>query len=209
MILNNHVVHVRYVLIRKKLLLGFIMLNMFEFTGNEECLHIRIALQENEEEKVCHNCARIVSVLSDHYIVFFREDSDGKRAQKKASTNNLRLAAEGSALPILNTFEARLGSLEALLRDVPPDVHNALISRLDASLNVGPGESSSEASNVLRKVSSRTIAKMPERNVASGLEEIQRSLQGLNLSNGYLYLDEIGQTKWQGKQNFQKSAQRF
>jgi hypothetical protein len=40
---------------------------------------------------------------------------------------------------------------------------------------------------------------MPERNVASGLEEIQRSLQGLNLSNGYLYLDEIGQTKWQGK----------
>ncbi|GHJ86001.1 hypothetical protein NliqN6_2403 [Naganishia liquefaciens] len=127
-----------------------------------------------------------------------KEDSDGKRAQKKASTNNLRLAAEGSALPILNTFEARLGSLEALLRDVPPDVHNALISRLDASLNVGPGESSSEASNVLRKVSSRTIAKMPERNAASGLEEIQRSLQGLNLSNGYLYLDEIGQTKWQG-----------
>lgn len=127
-----------------------------------------------------------------------RDESEGKRAQKKASTSNLRHAAESSTLPVLNTFEARLGSLEALLRDVPPDVHNALINRLDASLNAGQGEGSSASSNVLKKVTSRQIAKMPERNVASGLEEIQRSLQGLNLSNGYLYLDEIGQTKWQG-----------
>lgn len=134
-----------------------------------------------------------------------REESDGKRAQKKASTSNLRLSAEGSTLPILNTFEARLGSLEALLRDVPPDVHNALISRLDASLNAGPGESSSMTSKVLKKASSRAMAKMPERNAASGLEEIQRSLQGLNLSNGYLYLDEIGQTKWQGKSNIKEA----
>ncbi len=31
------------------------------------------------------------------------------------------------------------------------------------------------------------------------LDEIERSMEGLTLSNGYLYLDEIGQTKWQGE----------
>lgn len=123
---------------------------------------------------------------------------------RKASASNLRNTVEGSTLPLLNTFEARLGSLEALLRDVPPDVHNALISRLDASLNAVPAEGSTlKRSNAAvlddtRRSTARMISKMPERSLASGLEDIQRSLQGLNLSNGYLYLDEIGQTKWQG-----------
>jgi hypothetical protein len=30
------------------------------------------------------------------------------------------------------------------------------------------------------------------------VDELQSSMEGMNLSNGYLYLDEIGQTKWQG-----------
>jgi hypothetical protein len=34
---------------------------------------------------------------------------------------------------------------------------------------------------------------------SNGLEEVERGMEGLNLSNGYLYVDEIGQTKWQGK----------
>jgi len=34
---------------------------------------------------------------------------------------------------------------------------------------------------------------------SDGLEEVERGLEGLNLSNGYLYVDEIGQTKWQGE----------
>ncbi|KAI5455410.1 hypothetical protein NCC49_000221 [Naganishia albida] len=130
-----------------------------------------------------------------------KDESDTKRTQRKASTSNLRNAAEANTLPILNTFEARLGSLEALLRDVPPDVHNALISRLDASLNAGPTEGSllgADSSSVPPKITSRMAGKMPQRSSASGLEEMQRSLQGLHLSNGYLYLDEIGQTKWQG-----------
>jgi hypothetical protein len=85
---------------------------------------------------------------------------------------------------------------------VPPDVHTALISRLDASLNAGPTEGpllATDAVAVPPKITSRMAAKMPQRNAASGLEEMQRSRQGWHLSNGYLYLDEIGQTKWQGK----------
>jgi hypothetical protein len=31
------------------------------------------------------------------------------------------------------------------------------------------------------------------------VDELQSSMEGMNLSNGYLYLDEIGQTKWQGR----------
>ncbi|KAJ9107518.1 hypothetical protein QFC21_000974 [Naganishia friedmannii] len=133
-----------------------------------------------------------------------RDEIEPKRMHKKGSTSNLRNTVEGGTLPLLNTFEARLGSLEALLRDVPPDVHNALISRLDASLNAVPAEgstlkrSNAAALDDTRRSTARMISKMPERSVASGLEDIQRSLQGLNLSNGYLYLDEIGQTKWQG-----------
>jgi hypothetical protein len=34
---------------------------------------------------------------------------------------------------------------------------------------------------------------------SDGLDEVERGLEGLNLSNGYLYVDEIGQTKWQGE----------
>jgi hypothetical protein len=140
--------------------------------------------------------------LIDGRDIHPRDETDMKRTQRKASTSNLRNSAEGSTLPILNTFEARLGSLEALLRDVPPDVHTALISRLDASLNAGPTEGpllATDTVTVPPKITSRMAAKMPQRNAASGLEEMQRSLQGLHLSNGYLYLDEIGQTKWQGK----------
>lgn len=140
--------------------------------------------------------------LTDALEISVRDESETKRAQRKASTSNLRNAADGGTLPILNTFEARLGSLEALLRDVPPDVHNALISRLDASLNAGPSEGTllaTDSTIVPPKISSRMAAKLPQRSAASGLEEMQRSLQGLHLSNGYLYLDEIGQTKWQGK----------
>ncbi|KAJ9099999.1 hypothetical protein QFC19_005816 [Naganishia cerealis] len=157
---------------------------------------------EDKGENVEGSIKRPRLRLSQAYL--FRDETDTKRMQRKGSTSNLRSTVEGGTLPLLNTFEARLGSLEALLRDVPPDVHNALISRLDASLNAGPAEGSSlnrtntAALDNIRRSTSRIIAKMPERTLASGLEDIQRSLQGLNLSNGYLYLDEIGQTKWQG-----------
>lgn len=36
-------------------------------------------------------------------------------------------------------LEARLAALEAMLRDVPPNVHNAVLSRLDARLGSGTG----------------------------------------------------------------------
>ncbi|KAJ9124442.1 hypothetical protein QFC24_003230 [Naganishia onofrii] len=144
------------------------------------------------------------AAIHNSLVDLVRDETDPKRMHRKGSTSNLRNAVEGSTLPLLNTFEARLGSLEALLRDVPPDVHNALISRLDASLNAVPAEgstlkrSNTTGLNDTRRNTARMISKMPERSLASGLEDIQRSLQGLNLSNGYLYLDEIGQTKWQG-----------
>jgi hypothetical protein len=35
----------------------------------------------------------------------------------------------------------------------------------------------------------------PDADVMEGME---RAMGGMNLSNGYLYVDEIGQTKWQG-----------
>ena len=49
-------------------------------------------------------------------------------------------------------LEARLAALEAMLRDVPPNVHNAFLSRLDARLGSGTGvgikEGQSEGVNV-------------------------------------------------------------
>lgn len=40
----------------------------------------------------------------------------------------------------------------------------------------------------------------PDDSVLDALNDVERGMEGLNLSNGYLYVDEIGQTKWQGEQ---------
>lgn len=42
-------------------------------------------------------------------------------------------------------------------------------------------------------------AEQDDDSVLDALNDVERGMQGLNLSNGYLYVDEIGQTKWQGK----------
>lgn len=39
----------------------------------------------------------------------------------------------------------------------------------------------------------------PDDSVLDALNDVERGMEGLNLSNGYLYVDEIGQTKWQGE----------
>lgn len=44
-------------------------------------------------------------------------------------------------------LEARLAALEAMLRDVPPNVHNAFLSRLDARLGSGTGVGIKEGQN--------------------------------------------------------------
>jgi hypothetical protein len=40
----------------------------------------------------------------------------------------------------------------------------------------------------------------PDDSILDALNDVERGMEGLNLSNGYLYVDEIGQTKWQGEQ---------
>ena len=41
-------------------------------------------------------------------------------------------------------------------------------------------------------------AEQDDNSVLDALNDVERGMEGLNLSNGYLYVDEIGQTKWQG-----------
>lgn len=46
---------------------------------------------------------------------------------------------------------------------------------------------------------SREAFMKTEEESGNSISDLERTLKGLNLSNGYLYLDEIGQTKWQGE----------
>lgn len=153
-------------------------------------------------------------------------------------------------------LEARLENLESLLRQVPPNVHNALINSLDshltsvnatgntnANLNFGMignggnlgavagaggagfgaglngngqgfdfgllnglgglgalGNSSSNMSTPPTAANGSAIASTAGQAQSGGgiLDDFARSFEGLSLSNGILYIDEIGQTKWQG-----------
>jgi hypothetical protein len=92
------------------------------------------------------------------------------------------------------SLEQRLASLEALLRDAPRDLRTstALRNRVDAHL-------SPHGSPVGTPVRGRSVSGKTKEETDESLDELARGLQGMNLSNGYLYLDEIGQTKWQGK----------
>ncbi|WWD16743.1 hypothetical protein CI109_101174 [Kwoniella shandongensis] len=52
---------------------------------------------------------------------------------------SLAAAAAGSSGESQQNLEARLAALESMLRDVPPNVHNAFLSTLDARLGSGTG----------------------------------------------------------------------
>ncbi|KAH8086933.1 fungal-specific transcription factor domain-containing protein [Filobasidium floriforme] len=130
-----------------------------------------------------------------------------------------------------STLEARLNNLEALLRSIPPGVHNALINQLDGQLSAGtqPGQSNSASVDVqgvsgaidglsatdfahLLRQHGTTLLGNPGLQIGASsaqgsgpinpeqVNQLGRNASGisLNLSNGYLYVDEIGQTKWQG-----------
>ena len=127
--------------------------------------------------------------------------------------------------------------LLGLAAEVPPHVHNAALSKLDASL-LNPSElpnavaSSSGTSNVKTGSASSGpphatdpanpsadlfTAPVPPSGVESSylarpslgdrlgpdasqssVERLEREMSGMNLSPGFIYLDEQGMTKWQG-----------
>lgn len=128
-------------------------------------------------------------------------------------------------------LESRLHNLEALLRRVPPSVHNALINTLDEHLNSAGGASSASATSqsgstgggggrgrsgaaqhaamssndtaalaalLASAAAASTASSSSDAGANGGDDDVARAIEGLSLSNGYLYLDEIGQTKWQG-----------
>lgn len=142
-------------------------------------------------------------------------------AARSGSSGPSSSAAAASAAARSADLEARLNNLEALLRRVPPSVHNALISTLDSHLSstgAGPGGVSPSGSSASKgKGGSDALAALlasaasasgsangsslltePSESTAGGADDVARAMEGLSLSNGYLYLDEIGQTKWQG-----------
>lgn len=90
--------------------------------------------------------------------------------------------------------------------------------RTAGGYNMGPASSGNPRTSIAESYSNNPMSGMDfgnfdvnqptledfvtERNpgdTSDGLEEVERGLEGLNLSNGYLYVDEIGQTKWQGE----------
>ena len=76
-----------------------------------------------------------------------REDTDSvgqsndplkAKSNRKGSNQGLGNTSGMDQSAYTSTLEARLNNLESLLRSIPPNVHNALISRLDGELAVGP-----------------------------------------------------------------------
>jgi hypothetical protein len=76
-------------------------------------------------------------------IVKPKQSGDGKGAEKTTSgvkrPHSVIGPGAGTSGQSQATLEARLATLEAMLRDVPPNVHNAYLSKLDASLGGGTG----------------------------------------------------------------------
>jgi hypothetical protein len=62
-----------------------------------------------------------------------------------------------------------------------------------------PSSSASENYSA-NPIAGLTFTADPDDSVLDALNDVERGMEGLNLSNGYLYVDEIGQTKWQGEQ---------
>lgn len=128
------------------------------------------------------------------------------------------LGGEGQA-----NLEARLAALEAMLGDVPPKVHNAFLSSLDARLGSGGGVGISQGKGEGVGVALEALAGGDLTSLLSGLTEgkngdgWEKQLAGMSRGRSkggedlvesmakkmegmsFFYEDEIGQAKWQGK----------
>lgn len=128
------------------------------------------------------------------------------------------LGGEGQA-----NLEARLAALEAMLGDVPPKVHNAFLSSLDARLGSGGGVGITQGKGEGVSVALEALAGGDLSTLLSGM--VDQSNNGAGPSNGwqkargrtktredpienmakkmegmsFFYEDEIGQAKWQGE----------
>lgn len=120
---------------------------------------------------------------------------------------------KSSAHPPVRTsanLESRLSSLETLLRDVPPNVHNAFLNTLDAQLGSGGSTTSGSKLGVsnplagpqsffdaLKAAAGGANIGFANPNLAAGdadLTDVAKRMEGLS----FFYEDEIGQAKWQG-----------
>lgn len=68
-----------------------------------------------------------------------KDGSSSVSASAQRSSSTAGFKRPHSPVKDQTALEARLAALEAMLRDVPPNVHNAFLSRLDARLGSGTG----------------------------------------------------------------------
>ena len=160
-----------------------------------------------------------------HNQCTFHTPSRRTSRPKAAGINGHGMKRPHSPSSAQSTVEIRLAALEAMLRDVPPNVHNAFLSSLDARLGsgtgvginegmgsgalvapealsglngVGAGGASSWLESLTGALASGSDWSAPTKRLSRRDNESVDQMAKRMEGMSFFYEDEIGQAKWQG-----------